>query len=254
MADEQAKEAFGQVYRDYWYPVFAWFRDRGHRRAEAEDLAQQFFLHLLSHQTLVRADASQGRFRAFLRGALRLFDINESVRQGRQKRGGGRVTVSLDSAESEERFQAEATLSTTETPDRAFDRRWGETILLRAIQRLEQEFRERQAIATFEATKAYLMVEVTGGEYAEPARRLGITPNAMAAQVARMRCRFGKLVMEEVRRTVADPAEAAHELRSVLGDLAKSDLSGQANGMGAMSAAEENRLNRSTVRPSAKVP
>lgn len=222
--EPHATEAFGRIYRDYWYPVFAWFRERGRSPAESEDLAQQFFLHLLAHRTLGRADASQGRFRAFLRGALRRFDINECVRQKRQKRGGGFVAVPLDTAESEARFRTEFGVSKAETPDRAFDRRWGETVLLRAVRTLEREFTERRDRSTFEIAKAYLTVEVPRGGYAESAERLGISPNALAALVARMRRRFAGLVLEEVRRTVGDPSQAAEELRAVLGNLANTEL------------------------------
>jgi hypothetical protein len=40
---------------------------RGHAPEEARDLTQGFFLHLLEHKTLARADQLKGKFRSFLR-------------------------------------------------------------------------------------------------------------------------------------------------------------------------------------------
>ena len=48
--------ALGELYRIYWYPLYAYVRRRGHAPEEAQDLTQGFFLHLLEHRTLARAD------------------------------------------------------------------------------------------------------------------------------------------------------------------------------------------------------
>lgn len=63
--------AFAALGSRYWLPVYANVRLRGYPRADAEDLAQGFFQHLLEHETLAHADRSRGRFRNHLLGALR---------------------------------------------------------------------------------------------------------------------------------------------------------------------------------------
>ena len=48
--------ALSELYRIYWYPLCAYVRRRGHAPEEAQDLTQGFFLHLLEHKWLGRAD------------------------------------------------------------------------------------------------------------------------------------------------------------------------------------------------------
>jgi DNA-directed RNA polymerase specialized sigma24 family protein len=52
----------------YSYPVYAFVRRRGYGRQDAQDLTQDFFVHLLEKGTLGRADSQRGRFRNFLFG------------------------------------------------------------------------------------------------------------------------------------------------------------------------------------------
>ena len=63
-----------------WHPATLWknftdfiairfmplYRRRGHSRHDAQDLTQDFFVHLLEKGTLSRADPERGRFRSFL--------------------------------------------------------------------------------------------------------------------------------------------------------------------------------------------
>ena len=54
-----AAEAFAQIYRDYWYPLYAYVRRRGRSPHEAEDLTQDFFVCLLERDRLSRAGAGR---------------------------------------------------------------------------------------------------------------------------------------------------------------------------------------------------
>jgi len=45
--------ALGELYRIYWYPLYAYVRRRGHAPEEAQDLTQGFFLHLLDPSSTV---------------------------------------------------------------------------------------------------------------------------------------------------------------------------------------------------------
>ena len=64
--------ALSEVYKIYWYPLYAYVRRRGHTPEEAQDLTQGFFLHLLEHKTLGRADPLKGKFRSFARVIAKL--------------------------------------------------------------------------------------------------------------------------------------------------------------------------------------
>jgi hypothetical protein len=69
----EVQAALEELYRLYCYPVYAFIRRRGHTRQDAQDLTQDFFVHLMEKGTLARADQQRGRFRSFLLGALDYF-------------------------------------------------------------------------------------------------------------------------------------------------------------------------------------
>ena len=69
--DDSGREAFSTLCRRYWMLIYATLRRQGFVPADAEDLVQGFFLHLVERGTVARADPQRGRFRSFLLGSLR---------------------------------------------------------------------------------------------------------------------------------------------------------------------------------------
>jgi RNA polymerase sigma-70 factor (ECF subfamily) len=116
---ERSYEGFGRIYLDYWYPLYAHIRRRGYSPAEAEDIAQDFFLHLIEQQSLEGLRRQGGRFRTFLLRLLENFLVNQWDRARAQKRGGGAPHLALISAEDEARFALEA--PATDDPEHAFE-------------------------------------------------------------------------------------------------------------------------------------
>src|SRR5262245_52000062 len=55
----------------------ATFRRRGHSPADAEDVAQNFFMHLIEKQSLTGMQREGGKFRSFLLRSLDNFLANE---------------------------------------------------------------------------------------------------------------------------------------------------------------------------------
>src|SRR5882724_8356727 len=84
--------------RQYWPPLYAYVRQRGHSVDDAQDLTQPFFARLLEKDWLAAADRERGRFRSFLLMALKRFLANEWDHSQAQKRGGAAKIISLDAA------------------------------------------------------------------------------------------------------------------------------------------------------------
>ena len=63
--------------RTYWYPFYAFVRRQGQPACDAQDLTQEFFARLLAKDYLAAAAREKGRFRTFLRVALKRFLANE---------------------------------------------------------------------------------------------------------------------------------------------------------------------------------
>ncbi len=59
-ADESARKAVALFSESYWPPLYTFVRRRGYSSADAQDLVQGFFEHLLKQNTLSRADRKRG--------------------------------------------------------------------------------------------------------------------------------------------------------------------------------------------------
>src|SRR6267378_224710 len=114
--------ALEKLCRAYWYPLYAYVRQRGQGPEDAQDLTQEFLARLLEKNWLADIDPHRGRFRSFLLMALNRFLINEYDRGQAAKRGGGKTLLSLDQAQAENRYLRDR--ATYDTPEKNFDRRW----------------------------------------------------------------------------------------------------------------------------------
>ena len=103
----EGEKALAGLCQVYWYPLYAYIRRQGAPQADAQDLTQQFFVHVLSTDLLAAADWQRGRFRAFLLTALKNFLANEHRRATAGKRGGPQPPLSLDFQDGEERYTCE---------------------------------------------------------------------------------------------------------------------------------------------------
>ena len=209
-ADTIARDAWEDLYRDYCYPVYCFIRRRGYPRPEAQDLTQDFFVHLVEKGTLRRAVPLKGRFRTFLLGVLEYFLVDAARRAGTRKRGGDRQFVFLDDAgRAESEYQLAAPDS--QTPAQLFETRWAAALIEAVFARLREEMTASGKETLYRALKDY----VAGAEdasYQETADRLGLTLAALNSAIHRLRGRYRALLREEVARTVANPGEVEAEL------------------------------------------
>ncbi len=209
-----AREALEHLCRVYWYPLYCYVRRHVGSAADAEDLTQSFFAHLLERHTLAKVSQDKGRFRSFLLAALRYFLADEWDKARAQKRGGGCVVVSLNEAGAEERYQRES--GNELTAEQLYERRWAMAVLDRASVRLREEFAAAGKATLGEALCGLQENAGEAGPYAEIAARLGLPVNTLKSHVHRYRQRFRELLCEEVAQTVATPAEVADELRRLI--------------------------------------
>lgn len=209
---EAARRSLEELCHAYWYPLYAYLRRRGERRASSEDLVQAFFALLLERGDLAAVDPARGRFRAWLLTALKHFAANERERERAEKRGGGRRLLSIDWDAAEARWAAEP--ATLRTPEREFDRAWALATLERAAERLREEYERRGKADLFEA----LRPELTSGsgDREALAARLGLTAGALKVAVHRLRQRFGEALRAEIGETLESAEEVDAELAELL--------------------------------------
>jgi DNA-directed RNA polymerase specialized sigma24 family protein len=204
------RAALEELYRLYCYPVYAFIRRRGHGRQDAQDLTQDFFIHLLEKGTLGRANSQRGRFRNFLLGALDHFLAHAAERARAGKRGGGCLWVFLDDDTAENSYQLAAPEGMT--AEKVFDARWAATIVGAAFARLRVELESEGKGHLFEALQGFLLGR-DDASYQQVADALSLSLGALKTIIHRLRGRYRTLLREEVARTLDSPEEIDEELR-----------------------------------------
>ena len=214
----QSDAALEQLCKTYWFPLYAYARRRGYSKEDAEDLTQGFFRQLLERRWLADVDRNKGRLRAFLITAFKRFMANEWRRASAQKRGGGKIHLSLDTIFAESRYAADATPQLT--AEAMYDRQWALTLLDLTIRKLETEFAQVGKSGEFAVLKNCLVAAHGAIEYDAVAAGLGIGAGAARVAVHRLRKQFRELYRREVLQTLPPGAELEDELRHLAKSLA----------------------------------
>ncbi|MBL9175895.1 MAG: sigma-70 family RNA polymerase sigma factor [Verrucomicrobiales bacterium] len=215
--DTMAQQALETLCRAYWPAIYAYLRRTGQPPEAAQDLTQEFFARVLEKGLIARADQQKGRFRSFLLTVLQRFLTDDHDRNSAQKRGGGRVPISLEDLTREEGRPFEPTGG--RTPEQEFDRRWALAMVDNALARLQAEAERLGHQELFAALRGNLDGDAAHGTLVEVARRFGLEEGAVKMRLRRWRLRYGELIREEVAQTVPRVADLDTELRHLLAAL-----------------------------------
>ncbi len=167
----------------------------------------------------MHADPLKGKFRSYLLASLQNHMKSAIVHDLAQKRGGGRMLLSIDEANVESKFDA-AHVSNQSPAEDIFEREWAIAAVEAAILHLEAGFVRRRKGDIFLALKPFLVGEPPEGTYDEVARKLGQNLGALRTGVHRLRQDFRTHLRREVAKTVESPDQIEEEmrhLRTVLG-------------------------------------
>ena len=207
----QARAVLAELCSAYWYPIYAFIRQKGNGHDQALDLTQGFFERLLEKGIVSAAEPGKGRFRAFLRTDCQRFLIDQFRRMS--ARGSGIPTVSIDAHEAEDRYRFEP--ADTLTPDRLFDRAWALTLLDRVLELLAAEYAAKGHSELFDHLKIVLTQGKGAASAATLAASLGKTEEAVNMAVHRLRKRYREILEEQIAATLDDPSEMEDEIRSL---------------------------------------
>ena len=145
---------FADLCSRYWYPLYAYLRRKGRSSHDAQDLTQGFFAHLLGGDRIGGLDPLRGKFRSYLLGAMDHFLNDRRKYENAQKRGGGKVPVSIEEELAEHRFQNEPMDELS--AEKLFDRKWALTVINDTKSRLGNEFREQGKARIFDEVGEFL--------------------------------------------------------------------------------------------------
>ena len=194
------KECLERLFSTYWKPVYAYVRAAWRKTNEdAKDLTQAFFIHLLEGDLLARADPERGNFRKLLLTSLRNFLANELRAGHAQKRGGGRMIISLDIR------MDEGGATDPSDPQEAFEGQWARELLERAIEKLSRTVRP----PVFASFRRFHLEDTAIRDIAQ---ELKATEAQVGHYIQDARTVLRRIVIDEIREYVHDETEIAREL------------------------------------------
>jgi DNA-directed RNA polymerase specialized sigma24 family protein len=199
----EGRGAMEELCRSYYAPVRRFVEWRRGRQ-DAEDVSQAFFLHLLEHGIVKRADRLRGRFRTFLLAVLNRFLLHHERSLAAEKRGGKIDFLPLTEADAD-------TCANPEETSR-FDREWAIALMDAASARVGDEIRRDRGDEAFEVLRRFLGIGQEPQTYETAAALLGLSLSAVKTEILRWRRRLGEIVRSEVGRTVCTPQEVEEEI------------------------------------------
>jgi RNA polymerase sigma-70 factor (ECF subfamily) len=209
--DADCAAALEELCRIYWYPLYAYVRQRGYSAEDAEDLTQAFFHRLLDKEYLQAASEDKGKFRTFLLVAMKRFVADEWRRAQAQKRGGRSTMVPIDSGWAENRYAIDP--AEEMTPEKLYERECANVLLEQAWGGLRKEMERSGKERLFEALKHTLIGSSEARPYGEIAMQLEMTEGAVKWAAYRMRKRFRHYLRMAIAETVSTPGEIEDEVR-----------------------------------------
>ena len=201
--DSTGAEFFDRLCSDYWHPLYAFLRRRGHSPEDAEDLTQGFLAKLAAREGFTKAEASKGKFRTFLLTALVRYAGQEHRKANALKRGGGSERIPADFAEAEQIY---GSISSQE-PSSSFDRVWALTLLTSVIKKLAREAEKKGRTSEFTLIKPHLLGSETSPDYDAIAAASNIADSAAKVRVHRMKLRYRERLREAIGETLDSDSE-----------------------------------------------
>jgi RNA polymerase sigma-70 factor (ECF subfamily) len=209
-----AHAAVTQLCRGYWAPLYSFARRRGYNRDDAQDVVQGFFAHFLANKAYAQSDRRKGKFRSFLLASLKHYMADAWDRERALKRGGGREFVLLD----DDIQQAETQWSQRSTgavmdEDRHFEQEWASALVVRALQRVSEDYQTESKSQLFAALKPFLCGGSGLPTQENIAAELKMPVQTLRSHLSRLRSRYRELLRDEVTRTVSETDDIELELR-----------------------------------------
>ena len=218
-AAPESRAALEGLCRDYWHPLYAFVRRKGHDPETAQDLVQGLLAHLLERDDLRGLGPERGRFRSFLRACCTHYLARYHQRERAARRGGGRVAIPIDALAAESRFGGEPGHDLTAGD--YFERRWALTSLDHVLAGLDAEMGRSNQRTLYQRLRPALLGHEAAPSYQGIAHELGLTVGAVKMAAHRLRMRYRERLREEIARTVADPSEIDAEIHALLAALGR---------------------------------
>ncbi len=205
--------------KKYWGPVYLFVRRSWSRDTEeAKDRTQSFFLAFLEKGFLGSVEAEKGRFRSFVRAALKHFLTKQKRDERALKRRPPGGILSLE-AEWERGKVIDPPAREGVDPDDEFRDAWRRAVLEAALQRLRLRAQEsgKEVCVELMAASDLDYAEGKKPSYDELAQRFSLTQFQVTNGLHWARKEFKGLVLREIEDQVATRNDLKEEARELFG-------------------------------------
>jgi DNA-directed RNA polymerase specialized sigma24 family protein len=218
---EARHAALGVLAAIYWRPVYTRFRLKWHLGpADAEDLAQDFFIEAMAGSMFERYDPARARFRAFLRVCADRFAANAHRGRQRLKRGGGATLISADIPGLERELASASAFASGAEADAWFDRDWVRVLFADAVAHLRADTAGTPREIRFTLLRRYDLDPARDADrpgYRDLALEYGLSLVQVTNHLAWARARLRGLLLERIRLLSGSDAEFRAEAVELLG-------------------------------------
>jgi RNA polymerase sigma-70 factor (ECF subfamily) len=212
--EDKKEKSLKRLIETYWRPVYRYIRFQGLSIEHAKDMTQDFLCHFIEKELANRYDKDRGRFRAFLKGAVKIYLARERSKKALLKRGGDRQILSLDVEKVESDPSGSSDI---QSPEEAFDRQWVNDVLTQSVQAVETEFVSKGKQDYYQVYQAHRLQQEGSSKvtYDQLAEQFGITPHQVKHYLTVVRDRIHK----QIRKTVSDGVTSESELAAEMSEL-----------------------------------
>jgi len=220
---DQDNALIGYLLKQYWKPVYCYLRQKGYGNEQAKDLTQGFFHEVVLNRDLVgRADASRGRFRAFLLHALKQY----ANKQDHKERARKRLEEKAVAFEMEEEPVLPESVAQTTAED-SYHYAWLSSLLEHVLNEVKDSCEDEGMDIHWALFNKRVVWPIFGNRTPPSLPELCETYDIDDVKKASnmmitVKRRFRAALMQHVRNTVLSQGQAPEELEELLQFLPKS--------------------------------
>jgi RNA polymerase sigma-70 factor (ECF subfamily) len=204
--------------RCHWKTVYDYLRRRGYDDERAQDLTQGFFQEIVLERDLIgKADPARGPFRAFLLVALCRYLVNVHKRENSCGRIPQSRLTPLDMIEPSRLPQSDP----KSTLGDRLDHMWLSEVLTHVLERIQVECQEKGMSVHWHVFREYVVRPIMDHTDRRPlkevSQRYGVNEIKASNMIVTLKRRFGKLLIQHLRRHMISDETAENDIETVRG-------------------------------------
>lgn len=215
---EEYRKKLNHLVSLYWKPVYIYIRTQWSKSNEdAKELTQDFFTLFMEKDYLENFTPQKGRFRSYVKTALKNFLIDVKRKGSALKRGGDTYFTSIN-IKGADQFDPDS----TSDPAQRFDREWAKEVLKRSVDKMKENLERDGKAKYFRSFEMHheedKNLKKTRKQIAE---ELGTSEANIKYYLTYTKNLLAEIIKDEVKEYVLDRSEVEDEVQFLLSTLQK---------------------------------